>query len=245
MSVHNHQQLKPYVGQRCPSSRCCAPCYHDTSSHLEEDKVAGQVEAGAVAFPAPSSSFLSYSSKWLQAVVIAGPRCVIVVAWCFWQERVFNDFITFCHDSCPETAGFICGWNGYLSWDEFCPRIIMLPFARGNYRRMYIKGFQDNNALQGSGNTVRHISLYLSCPCGSGQERAGGNSPHRSDSLLWPVLGAFASLALLCWERDWRWIQWQEVNDKMWEEVQLSSCITLASHWQMGGRRVLNGCLEA
>jgi len=91
----------------------------------------------------------------------------------------------------------------------------MLPFARGNYRRMYIKGFQDNNALQGSGNTVRHISLYLSCPCGSGQERAGGNSPHRSDSLLWPVLGAVASLALLCLERDWRWIQWQEVNDKM------------------------------
>ena len=48
------------------------------------------------------------------------------------------------------------------------------------------------------------------------RERAGGNSPRWSDCLLWSAAGADASLTLLSWEGDWRWIQWQEMNEEGW-----------------------------
>lgn len=39
--------------------------------------------------------------------------------------------------------------------------------------------------------------------------------PHQSDCPLWLGVGADASLVLLCWAEDRRWVQWQEMNEEV------------------------------
>lgn len=91
--VDHHQQDWSFMQEATvPILLCHAPrClwWQHPVGHLQEDEVTGQMKASAIALPAPSSSCLSYSSNWWQAVVTAGPTHT-ALAWSFWPERASN-----------------------------------------------------------------------------------------------------------------------------------------------------------
>lgn len=126
----------------------------------------------------------------------------------------------------------------HLGWDAR-PAPEQLSSSWAQWSRLLQEGCRFANIVNmfcSDQEILRGISVSparLACHCRAGlqQECAGGNSLHWSDCLLWSAVRADASLTLFYWEGDWRLIQWQEMNEEVWEERQLSMHIIMAFMW--------------